>query len=80
MEQWVMRCLIDTNVWIDVVAGKPHAVRVIEWTTTAEWVGYSAITRLEIFSFPGLRPQDEIGFQRVLEEFNEVEISGAVIR
>jgi predicted nucleic acid-binding protein len=75
----LMRYLVDTNVWISAMAGKQPAMLAIQQLASVEWAGFSAITRLEIFGFPGLTVQAEKAFQEVLREFNEVEVSSAVI-
>ena len=74
-----MRYLVDTNVWINALAGKPAAGQVLQQLTEVGWAGFSAITRLEIFGFPGLSSQDEAAFNAVLEQFQEVDISANVI-
>ena len=54
-----MRWLLDTNV-IDAFAGRADAVRAITNARTAEldWIGYSAVTRLEALGFHGLTAGD----------------------
>jgi hypothetical protein len=49
-----MRWLLDTNLVIDAFAGRSEAVKAIESARTSEveWIGYSAITRLEVLGFP----------------------------
>ena len=54
-----MRNLIDTNVWIDAIAGNLSKKAFLKISVEAEWAGYSAITRLELFGFPGLTEADE---------------------
>ena len=54
-----MKNLIDTNVWIDAIAGNLSKKAFLKVTVEAEWAGYSAITRLEPFGFPGLTEEEE---------------------
>ena len=55
-----MKYLFDTNVWIDAIAGRLPADTFLKFVVQAEWVGYSAITRLELFGFPDLtKPEEE---------------------
>ncbi|VGO18250.1 hypothetical protein SCARR_00302 [Pontiella sulfatireligans] len=44
-----MRCLLDTNILIEAVGNSSPAVAALEKAVASEWVGYSAITRLELF-------------------------------
>lgn len=53
-----MKNLIDTRVWIDPIAGNLSKKAFLKVTVEAEWAGYSAITRLELFGFPGLTETD----------------------
>jgi predicted nucleic acid-binding protein len=76
-----MRWLLDANVLIDAFAGRAEAVKAI---TTArksdlEWIGYSAVSRLEALGFPGLAPEDEAGLRQLLAQFSEAEVSAAII-
>jgi len=54
-----MRNLIDTNVWIGAIAGNLSKKAFLKISVEAEWAGYSAITRLELFGFPGLTEAEE---------------------
>jgi predicted nucleic acid-binding protein len=76
-----MRWLLDSNVLIDALAGLPHGIRVLrEARRRSEVVVmYSAITRIEVLSFPNLSAQEEAAMRRLLNEFEEVPISHAVI-
>jgi predicted nucleic acid-binding protein len=60
-----VRWLLDTNVLIDAFAGRADSVRAITSARTAnlEWIGCSAITRLELLGFPGLSAADEQGLR-----------------
>ncbi len=76
-----MRWLLDTNVFIDAFAGKADAVAVLRQARArkAEWLGYSAVTRLEVLGFSGLTAADERGLTQLLAEFEEAQITTAVI-
>jgi predicted nucleic acid-binding protein len=76
-----MRWLLDTNLVIDAFAGRSEAAKAIESARTSEveWIGYSAITRLEVLGFPGLGAEDEAGLRQLLAQFSEAEVSAAII-
>jgi predicted nucleic acid-binding protein len=76
-----MRWLLDSNVLIDALAGLPHGVRVLREARRRSEVSvvYSSITRIEVLGFPNLTEQEEAAIRRLLNEFEEVPISNAVI-
>jgi predicted nucleic acid-binding protein len=76
-----MRWLLDGNVLIDALAGLPHGVRVLQEARKRPEVSviYSAITRIEVLGFPNLSEQEEASVRRLLNEFQEVAVSNAVI-
>lgn len=74
-----MRILIDTNIWIYACTGAHSAVELLHLSTEAEWAGYSSITRLELFGFPGLTSEQEKQLTGILDEFAEVYISSPII-
>jgi predicted nucleic acid-binding protein len=76
-----MRWLLDTNVVIDAFAGRSEAVKVIRSARGAalEWIGYSAITRLEVLGFPELADADEAGLRQLLAQFSEAPVMAPVI-
>jgi toxin FitB len=74
-----MRNLIDTNVWIDAIAGNLPKKAFLRVSVEAEWAGYSAITRLELFGFPGLKEDEEAKITALLQAFDEVAVNSAVI-
>ena len=74
-----MRNLIDTNVWIDAIAGNLSKKAFLKISVEAEWAGYSAITRLEIFGFPGLTEADEGKIRELLHAFEEVAVTSGII-
>jgi hypothetical protein len=74
-----MRWLLDSNVWIESVAGIAHAGNALLKAGTIDWCGFSAITRLEVFGFPRLTPADEERLAILLGQFHEVPVSTRVI-
>src|SRR5271157_1642187 len=76
-----MRWLLDTNVVIDALAGLPHGVRVLREARKRPEVSvvYSAITRIEVLGFPNLSEQEEAAARGLLNEFEELPITEAVI-
>jgi len=76
-----MRWLLDTNVIIDAFAGRLEAAKALTSARTSdvEWIGYSAVTRLEVLGFPGLAEEDEVRLRQLLAEFSEAEVSAAII-
>lgn len=76
-----MRWLLDTNVVIDAFAGRADAVKAITSgrKRDLEWIGYSAVTRLEVLGFPGLTPADELGLRNLLGQLSEAPIDAGVI-
>jgi len=76
-----MRWLLDSNVLIDALAGLPHGVRVLREARKRPevLVIYSAITRIEVLGFPNLSEQEETAVRRLLNEFEEVAVSNAVV-
>jgi len=74
-----MKYLLDTNVWIDAISGRITPKVFIDLTLQPEWVGYSAITRLELFGFPALNAEEEQKLIELLEPFEEVSIDSRVI-
>jgi len=76
-----MRWLLDSNVIIDALAGLPHGVRVLQTARTRPdvVVVYSAITRIEVLGFPSLTEPEEVAVRRLLNEFEELAVTAAVI-
>ena len=74
-----MRNLIDTNVWIDAIGGNLSKEAFLKVSVEAEWAGYSAITRLELFGFPGLTEDEEAKITALLQAFEEVAVSSSII-
>ena len=74
-----MKYLIDTNLWIDAMSGKIPAIELLHTAVEAEWSGYSAITRLELFSYPALKKEDEKKISDLLNYFTEIDVTSAVI-
>jgi len=76
-----MRWLLDSNVWIDALAGLPHGARVLRAARQRPevWIVYSAITRIEVLGFPNLNEPESAAIKQLLNEFEEVPVSKAVI-
>jgi len=74
-----MRNMIDTNVWIDGIAGNLSKKAFLKVSVGAEWAGYSAITRLELFGFPGLTEAEEGKIRELLQAFEEVPVTTEII-
>lgn len=74
-----MRHLIDTNVWIDALSGKLNAPAFLKITVQASWAGYSAITRLELFGYPGLKDEEELKIIELLKPFIEIAVDSRII-
>jgi predicted nucleic acid-binding protein len=74
-----MKYLIDTNVWIDALSGKLTALSFSKFSVQSSWAGYSAITRLELFGYPGLKPDEELKIAELLKSFSEVSVDSTII-
>ena len=75
-----MRWLLDSNVLIDALAGLPHGVRVLQEARRSDiLVVYSAISRIEVLGFPNLSEQEEASVRTLLNEFDEISVSNAVV-
>ena len=74
-----MRYLIDSNVWIEAAANVPSAVKALKYAMQGPWVGYSAITRLELFSYPDLNAREERQLKELLGLFIEVAVTAEII-
>jgi predicted nucleic acid-binding protein len=57
------------------------SVRAITSARTAdlEWIGYSAVRRLEILGFAGLNAADELGLRNLLAQLSEAPIDDGII-
>lgn len=73
--------LLDTNVIIDLFAGHAPAVNAITRgrALALEWIGYSAITRLEVLGFPELTSTDETGLRELLDQFGEASVTSPIV-
>jgi len=74
-----LRHLLYTNVWIDALTGKLSASVFLKYTVQASWAGYSAITRLELFGYPGLKPEEELKINELLKQFTEIAVESNII-
>ena len=74
-----MRWIIDTNVWIDAMAGEQSAGRALKAATHDDWCGHSAISRLEVLSYSRLTEGEMTAFRAMLDQYVEVPIDNDVI-
>jgi len=74
-----MRYLFDSNIWIYAAGGIQPVIAFMDQAATAEWVGYSAISRLEVMGYPGLQPDGGAKLEDLLRCFTEVDINRTVI-
>jgi len=74
-----MRHLIDTNVWIDALSGKLAASVFLKFSVEVSWAGYSAITRLELLGYPGLKYEEELKINELLKTFTEIDVDSNII-
>ncbi len=74
-----MNYLIDSNVWIDAVAGRLPADDFLNLLSQAERSGFSSITRLELFGFPNLTNAEEIKLSDLLSRFAEFDVTSGII-
>jgi len=79
MGRTLMRWVIDSNVWIEGVAGVPDAAKALVLAGGIDWCGFSAMSRLEVLGFPNLTPEDEQRFQTLLAQFHEIPVSETII-
>jgi len=75
----VVRVLLDSNIFIYAAAGEERAIAALDAASEAEWAGYSALSRLELFGFPLLKPHHEERLATLLACFDEVPIDKRVI-
>ena len=75
----MVRYLLDTNLIIDAVGGCRPAVEALEMAVNSDWVGYSAITRLELFGYPDLSYEEECALAAVTDEINELAVTSSII-
>lgn len=74
-----MRHLIDTNVWIDALAGKISDSSFLKFSIQADWAGYSSITRLELFGYPNIKEEEEAKIAELLSAFIEIPVDSKII-
>ena len=74
-----MNFLLDTNVIIEAAGGNAQAKGALRQAVSSDWVGFSAITRLELFSYPELTQAEEKSLTIIIDELNEVSITRHVI-
>ncbi len=74
-----MRYLLDTNIIIEAVGGSAPAVEIFEKAVRSDWVGYSSITRLELFGYPNLTSEEENALNVVINEIEEKAVTSSVV-
>jgi len=74
-----MRYLLDTNIIIEAVGGSAPAVEIFEKAVRSDWVGYSSITRLELFGYPDLTAEEEQALEVVIGEIEEKAVTSSVV-
>jgi len=74
-----MRYLLDTNIIIEAVGGSAPAVEIFEKAVRSDWVGYSSITRLEVFGYPDLTAEEEQALEVVIGEIEEKAVTSSVV-
>lgn len=76
-----MRWLLDSNVLIDALGGVPQGLHVLQLARQHPkiWLGFSAITRIEVLGFPQLTASEEGAVRKLLHEFEEVPVSDSII-
>ena len=74
-----MRYLLDTNILIEAVGNTSRAIAALKQAVVSDWVGYSAITRLELFGYPNLTSDEETALDRLTKELEEVVVTSSVI-
>lgn len=74
-----MRQLLDTNVFIETVAGNAQASAVLLRAAESEWAGFSVISRVEALGFPKLGANEEAELLRLFSQFAEVQVTPQVI-
>ncbi len=74
-----VRFLLDTNLVIEAVAGDKRGVAALHKAVESDWVGYSSITRLELFGYPDLTPDEESAISTILNELHEISVTPSVI-
>jgi predicted nucleic acid-binding protein len=74
-----VKYVIDSNIWVYAASGSEPAIRCLDAAVACDWAGYSAISRLEVLGFPGLKPEDETRLEQLLGCLEEVEVHRGII-
>ena len=74
-----MRYLLDTNILIEAAGNTAPAIAALKRAVLSDWVGYSAITRLELFGYPSLTSAEEAVLVLLVGELEEVVVTSVVI-
>ena len=70
-----MRYLLDT----EAAGNTASAIAALKRAVLSDWVGYSAITRLELFGYPDLTSNEEAVLVLLTGELEEVAVTSSVI-
>lgn len=71
--------LLDTNVLIGLLKQHAPAIALLDQhAVTLEQAGYSAVTRMELLSFPGLQTTEREAIKRLLDNLTYYPINRAV--
>ena len=73
------RWLIDTNVFIEAAAARPHASKAIRLAPQTDWVAYSVVTRIEALGFWKIEPEEERELLRLFGTFTEIELAETIV-
>jgi hypothetical protein len=74
-----VRYLLDTNILIEGAGNTAPAVAALQQAVVSDWVGYSAITRLELFGYPDLTSDEETVLDILTKQLEEVAVTSSVI-
>ena len=76
-----MRWLLDSNVLIDALAGTPHGIHVLQEARKRPEISiiYSTVSRIEVLGYPHLSLEEERAIRRLLNEFEEIAMSSAIV-
>lgn len=74
-----MKYLIDSNIFIYAAAGVSEALCTLDEASSADFGGYSAITRLEVLGYKHFTENEEHKLLGMLSCFTEYDVSCQVI-
>ena len=74
-----MKYVIDSNIFIYAAAGLSEALNILDNVDAGKWVGFSAITRLEVLGFRKFAENEELKLRALLACFDEYDVTSKVI-